>query len=579
MRIESGRSIGEKCRVPALPCRWIFPELADPEIVSELRRAIGSTRFAAELLIGRGFASPAAAESYLQPRLKTLADPLRLPAMPAAVDRLLAAIDGGERIALYGDYDVDGVTSLALLARVLRAYGADPACFLPSRADEGYGLSPDGVARCVSEHAPRLVVAVDCGTSSVAEIAALAADGIDVLVLDHHECKTALPVCAALVNPKLGDDFQYLCSVGIVFKLVHALLLRRPIEGFVLREYLDLVALGTVADLVPLRDENRVLVKRGLTQLAQTRWVGLQALIDVSGLKAPLSPANIGFGLGPRLNAAGRLGTAQDALELLMTEDPVRARTIAANLDAQNRERRAVEEDVFRQAEAQLAEWFDPERDAAIVVGAPGWHPGVVGIVASRLQKHHHRPAVVIGFDEAGFGKGSGRSIEGFSLVAALAHCGQFLEKHGGHEMAAGLTLRQERFVDFRENFRKCAGALLTAEQLQPRLRVDVEITLGEIDYELLDQHEALQPFGMANPQPLFCARGVTLAAEPRVMKEKHFSLLLRQGGDEYRAVWFGAAAHALPRLPWDIAFHIERNDWQGTVSPQIHIRAVRHSE
>jgi len=547
--------------------------------VSELRRAIGSTRFAAELLVGRGFGSPAAAETYLQPRLKSLSDPMLLPAMPAAVERLLAAIDRKERIALYGDYDVDGVTSLALLARVLRAYGADPACFLPSRVDEGYGLSPDGVARCVSEHTPQLVVAVDCGTSSVAEIASLAAEGIDVIVLDHHECKTALPVCTALVNPKFGDDFQYLCSVGIVFKLVHALLKRRPIDGFVLREYLDLVALGTVADLVPLRDENRVLVKRGLTQLAQTRWVGLQALIDVSGLKTPLSPANIGFGLGPRLNAAGRLGTAQDALELLLTEDAGRARAIAANLDAQNRERRAVEEDVFRQAEVQLAEWFDPQRDAAIVVGAPGWHPGVVGIVASRLQKHHHRPTFVIGFDEGGVGKGSGRSIEGYSLVAALAQCGHCLEKHGGHEMAAGLTLRQENFENFREAFRKCAGALLTAEQLQPRLHVDVEITLGEIDYELLDQHEALQPFGMANPQPLFCARGVSLVNEPRVMKEKHLSLLLRQGGDEYRAVWFGAAAQTLPRLPWDIAFHIERNEWQGSVSPQIHIRAVRRAE
>ncbi len=439
MQVETCRSFGEKSRVPAISCRWIFPKPADSKAVGELRLATGCARFAAELLVARGFGAPPSAESYLQPRLKSLSDPSLLPAMPAAVDRLLAAIDRKERIALYGDYDVDGVTSLALLSRILRAYGAEPACFLPSRVDEGYGMSPDGVARCVSEHAPQLVVAVDCGTSSVAEIARLAAEGIDVVVLDHHECKTALPVCTALVNPKLGDDFHYLCSVGIVFKLVHALLKRRPIEGVDLRHYLDLVALGTVADLVPLREENRVLVKRGLAQLEQTRWVGLQELIDVSGLRTPLSPANIGFGLGPRLNAAGRLGTAQDALELLLTEDRGRARMLAANLD--------------------------------------------------------------------------------------------------------------------------------------------VEITLGEIDYELLDQHEALQPFGMANPQPLFCARGVTLVAEPRVMKEKHLSLLLRQGGDEYRAVWFGAASQTLPRLPWDIAFHIERNEWQGSVSPQIQIRAVRKAE
>jgi len=565
--------------MPVSATRWIFPEPADAAVVQSLTRELGVARFVAELLVRRGLGEVGKAEGFLQPRLKSLADPTRLPAMGAAVERLLAAIDRQERIALYGDYDVDGVTSIALLTRVLRAFGSEPACFLPSRVDEGYGLSPDGVARCVAEHAPQLIVAVDCGTSSVAEIAELARQGVDVIVLDHHECKDELPKCVALVNPKLGDDFHYLCSVGIVFKVAHALLKRRPLEGFDLRDYLDLVALGTVADLVPLRAENRAIVKRGLVQLEKTRWVGLRELVTVSALRAPYSPANIGFGLGPRLNAAGRLGTAQDALELLLTEDAGRARTIAANLDAQNRERRAVEDDVLRQAEEQLAGWFDPERHAAIVVGAAGWHPGVVGIVASRLQKRYHRPTLVIGFDESGLGKGSGRSIEGLSLVESLARCGDLLEKHGGHEMAAGLTLRQEHFEEFRERFCACAGELLSAEQLQPRLRLDVEINLGEIDYDLLDQHEALQPFGMSHPQPLFYARGVTLAAEPRVMKEKHRSLLLRQRGDEYRAVWFGSASEELPRLPWDIAFHLERNEWQGNVSPQIQIRAVRHSE
>lgn len=559
--------------------RWILPPPADAKAVAGLMRELGLARFAAELLARRGVVAAADGDRFLQPRLQWLSEPSLLPNMDAAVARLLAAIDRGERVVIYGDYDVDGVTSIALLTRVLRAYGCEPACFLPSRVEEGYGLSADGVARCVREHAPQLIVAVDCGTSSGAEIAALAAQGIEVVVLDHHECPVVPAACAALVNPKLGATFHYLCSVGIVFKVAHALLKRRPVAGFDLREYLDLVALGTVADLVPLRDENRALVKRGLAQLAQTKWVGLRALIEVSALRAPFTPANIGFGLGPRLNAAGRLGTAQDALELLLTEDEARAREIAANLDRQNRERRAVEEDVLRQAEAQLAEWFDAARDAAIVVGAAGWHPGVVGIVASRLQKRHHRPALVIGFDEAGLGKGSGRSIEGLSLVAALAQCGEFLEKHGGHEMAAGLTLRQPRFEEFRAAFRACAGRALTAQQLQPRLHLDVEITLGEIDYDLLEHHESLQPFGMGNPQPLFCARGVTLAAEPRVLKEKHLLLVLQQGGEECRAVWFGAAAEPLPPPPWDIAFQIERNEWQGTISPQMHLRAVRAAE
>lgn len=558
--------------------RWLFPSPIDTALVARLTKELGVARFVAELLVRRGLHEPAAAARFLQPQLKTLGDPFALPNMAAAVERIFAAFDHGERIVLYGDYDVDGVTSLALLVRVLRAYGAKAECFLPSRVDEGYGLSADGVARCVSEHGPQLLIAVDCGTSSVVEIAALQAQGVDVVVLDHHECKDALPACVALVNPKLANDYHYLCSVGLVFKLAHALLKRRPLAGFDLRETLDLVALGTVADLVPLRDENRVFVRRGLVELERTRWPGLRALIEVAGLKPPFKPADVGFGLGPRLNAAGRLGTAQDALELLLTEDASRARTLAAGLDAQNRERRTVEDDVLRQAEAQLAGWFDMERDAAIVVGAPGWHPGVVGIVASRLQRRHHRPTLVIGFDETGLGKGSGRSIPGLSLVAALAHCGALLERHGGHEMAAGLTLREVNFERFRDAFRECARTMLSAEQLQPLQNLDVELALGEIDYELLAAHESLQPFGMANPQPVFVSRGVTLVFEPRVMKEKHLSLMLRQGRDEHRAVWFGAAAETLPRQPWDIAFTIERNEWQGSVSAQIHIKAVRSS-
>ena len=560
------------------PSRWILPEPTDPAAVQRLVKGAGLARFVAEVLLRRGVGSPEEAARFLDPRLKSLGDPFALPNMDAAVTRIFAALDRREKIVLYGDYDVDGVTSLALLTRVLRAYGAEAPCFLPLRADEGYGLSADGVARCVAEHAPGLLIAVDCGTSSVAEIAVLQAQGVDVVVIDHHECKDALPPCVALVNPKLGEDFHYLCSVGLVFKTAHALLKRRPLPDFDLRAHLDLVALGTVADLVPLHGENRALVKRGLTQLAETRRPGLRELIAVSGLRAPFTTMNIGFGLAPRLNAAGRLGTAQDALELLLTEDASRARTIAASLDAQNRERRTVEDDVLRQAEAQVAEGFDAVRDAAIVVGAQGWHTGVIGIVASRLQKRFHRPALVIGFDETGVGKGSGRSIAGLSLVAALAACGEFLEKHGGHDMAAGLTIREARFAEFRAAFLAHALGRLSGEQLQPRLHLDAELTLGEIDYDLLAHHEALQPFGMAHPQPLFFARGVTLAAEPRVMKEKHLSLVLRQNGDEYRAVWFGAANEVRPRLPWDIAFQIERNEWQGRITPQIHIRAVRAS-
>ncbi len=556
--------------------RWILPEPARPEIRRALTSNLGVPDFVAELLCRRGFETPEDAAAFLDPRLKNLSDPFLLPNMGAAVERLLAAIDRHERIVLYGDYDVDGVTSIALLTRILRCFGADPQCFLPLRMDEGYGLSPDGVARCVAELRPQLLVAVDCGTASVAEIAQLRRDGVDVIVFDHHEGKAELPDCCALVNPKLGDDFHYLCSAGIAFKVAHALLKRRPVAGLDLRHYLDLVALGTVADLVPLTAENRTLVKRGLAQVSVSRWIGIRALAEVAGVGSQITAGDVGFKLGPRMNAAGRLGTAQDALELLLTEDPLRARKLAESLDGQNRERRAVEDAVLEAAEAQLADCFLPERDAAIVVGAQGWHLGVIGIVASRLMKKHYRPTLVIGFDDDGLGKGSGRSIRGLSLVQALSDCGHLLEKHGGHEMAAGFALRESQFGDFCEAFRKCARSRLVDEQLQPLLELDAEVTLGEVRHSLLAQHEALQPFGMGNGQPLYYARDVSLIAEPRVMKEKHLSLSFRQGSHESRAVWFGAAREPLPRLPWDIAFTVERNEYQGNVSAQIQIRAVR---
>ncbi len=530
----------------------------------------------AELLARRGFSAQEKAAHFLQPRLKTLSDPFLLPAMEAAVERILAAVDEHQCIVIYGDYDVDGVTSITILTRTLRAYGAEVAAFLPHRVDEGYGLSADGVARCVEEHCPELLLAVDCGTTSVAEIAQLAADGVDVVVLDHHEPKSELPPACALVNPKLGADFHYLCTAGLAFKLAHALLKRRPLPGFDLKDVLDLVAIGTVADIVPLVDENRVLVKAGLERLAESKWPGVRALIEVAGLKPPFNSTDVGFGLGPRLNAAGRLASAEAALELLLTDDPVRARLLAKSLDLHNRERRAIEDDVLTQARAQVLNKYDPDGDAAIVVGAAGWHPGVVGIVASRLQRLHHRPTIVIGFDTMGIGKGSGRSIEGFSLVTALGKSAQHLEKFGGHEMAAGLTIRQELFEDFRASFTDTARAMLTAEQLEQTLHLDAELQLSAVQLSLLKEHDAFHPFGAQNRQPVFFARRVSLGAEPRVMKEKHYSFLLRQGRAECRAVWWGAAEFPLPAAPWDVAFTISRNEWNGRVEPQLEIRDVR---
>nr|MBA2742979.1 DHH family phosphoesterase [Chthoniobacterales bacterium] len=369
----------------------------------------------ANLLKRKGFSCADDVNAFLQPRLRSLADPFLLPNMSAAVDRILQAIDRSERILLFGDYDVDGVTSLALLAEMLRAYGAEPHLFLPLRMDEGYGLSRESIERCWQQHQPQLLIAVDCGTSSVAEIAELKGRGTDVIVFDHHEPKAELPDCVAIVNPKLVDDcaFRYLCSAGVAFKVCHALLKRRPIDGFDLKGQLDLVALGTVADIVPLERENRLLVQHGSRATENGLRPGIRKLMEVAGVRSPICAEDIGFRLGPRLNAAGRLASAEAALRLLLTRNESEAAELAALLDVQNRERQQVEKEIFAAADEQVRSEFDALDHAAIVAGARDWHPGVLGIVASRLARKYHRPVIVIGFDSLGLGKGSGRSIEG----------------------------------------------------------------------------------------------------------------------------------------------------------------------
>jgi single-stranded-DNA-specific exonuclease len=533
------------------------------------------------MLARKGFVCREEVENFLHPRLKVLGDPFLLPEMNQAVTRLLAAFDQGERIVLFGDYDVDGVTSLALLDSVLRAYGASPALFLPMRMEEGYGLSHESMERCLQQHQPQLLVAVDCGTSSVAEIRQLREHGVDVVVLDHHEPKASLPECVALVNPKTdpASPFHYLCSVGIVFKLSHALLKTRPVPGFDLRSHLDLVALGTVADIVPLQGENRVLVQKGAEEIARSLRPGLKKLLKVSGVRGPVLPEHIGFRLGPRLNAAGRLTTAEKALRLLLTTDPAEADLLAESLDQQNRERQEVERQIFAAAEAKILAEYDSSIHAAIVVGARDWHPGVLGIVASRLARKFHRPAIVIGFDEAGQGKGSGRSIEGLSLVEALARCHEWLNKYGGHEMAAGLTLSEKNLAGFSDAFRRAARELLSDEQLQPRLRIDHEIALSEVNFEFLRWHELLQPFGNGNPQPLFYAREVESVTTPRVLKDKHLLLRLRQRNHHHRAVFFDGAGVELPPPPWDVAFRIKAGEYLGEARLDLHVQALRQSQ
>ena len=560
--------------------RWV---LAPPEELNGSAISWGEicgSECIARLLLRKGFRCAEEVDAFLRPRLGSLSDPFLLPQMREAVSRILDALQRRERIVLFGDYDVDGVTSLALLAEMLRAYGSAPELFLPLRMEEGYGLSPESIERCLGQYRPQLLIAVDCGTSSSKEIADLRKRGVDVIVFDHHEPKSALPYCIAIVNPKTTESgFEYLCSVGIVFKLCHALLKTRPLPEFDLKSKLDLVALGTVADIVPLRAENRILVQRGAIEIAHTSRVGLRKLIQVAGIRPPILPEDIGYRLGPRLNAAGRLSTAEKSLRLLLTDDDSEATMLAAELDRQNRERQEVEKQIFEVATGKLKERSDATYDAAIVVGARDWHQGVLGIVASRIARRYHRPTIVIGFDENGMGKGSGRSIEGLNLVEALSRCAERLDKFGGHEMAAGLALHEENFDLFADAFRKAAREVLSEEALQPCVRLDHELAFTEIDMDFLRWHEMLQPFGNGNTQPLFLAREVEPVALPRVVNEKHLIFRLRQGNRHRRAVFFDGVTNPLPPTPWDIAFRIRADEYEGETLVGMQIEAVRQAE
>ena len=451
-------------------------------------------------------------QSFLEPRLRQLEDPFLLPEMERAVDRLRRAIELGEGIVLYGDYDVDGVASLALLQRILTVFGARVSCFLPLRAEEGYGLSPSGVERCFAEYSPELLIAVDCGTNSAREVAIIRKRGADVIVLDHHEVSGEKPDCVALVNPKADGRFQYLCSAGVAFKVVHALLKQWPNANIDLKDYLDIVALATLADLVPLVGENRILVHRGLQQMARTRWPGLAALMTISNVRAPVRGSDVGFRLGPRINASGRLGTALESLRLLLCNDIREATQVADSLDRQNRARQSVERELILEVERWVEEYYDAASHASIVAGRREWHHGVLGIVAARIMRRHHRPTLLVGFDEGGLGKGSGRSIEGLSLVEALRQCAVPLGKirrtrDGGwrHHSAGSVRRFPARIRNFHARTRQRgdphAQAAARCGTVHGRRLALAARNAGTVE-----------PYGMGNSQPVFAARTVTPA-------------------------------------------------------------------
>jgi single-stranded-DNA-specific exonuclease len=562
--------------------RWT-PALPQPLLAETLAAQLKIPPLLAQCLVNRGHSELAEVENFLAPRLKNLADPFLLPNMAAAVERLLRAREQDEPLVIFGDYDVDGVTSTALLVEVLRSLGWTVDFYLPHRMDEGYGLSRDGVENCLNKFSVKLLLAVDCGSTAIETISWLRERGMDVIVLDHHQVSNPAPAAVALVNPQLAGEneisFRELCSAGLAFKLAHAILKRgreTNLPGaaeFDLKQLLDLVALGTIADLVPLIGENRILVSAGLEKLSTTTRPGLVALKEVAQCPLQLGAYEVSFQLAPRLNAAGRLETAEEALHLVLAPDLKTAMPLAQELDLRNRERQRIERSISDEAIGVVRSKFDAQKDFVIVEGQLLWHIGVVGIVASRVLSQFYRPTFIIG-GEGDAWRGSGRSIAGFDLAAALRECDDLLIRHGGHAMAAGVTIHPNNLDAFRTRLNEIARRSLKPEDLQPPLRLDAEVELKEISLATLAELDRLKPMGQGNPSVQFFARGVTHGRPLQCMgaEKQHVKMWVKDGAVTHECVWWGAGNASLPVGKFDLAFAPQINEFNGWTTVQLKV-------
>jgi single-stranded-DNA-specific exonuclease len=548
--------------------RWVEPAVADPAAVAACGPALGIPEPVAQILVRRGFSDPEAVKAFLRPHLGLLHPPERMHGMAFAAERLGLAVERSEPVLVYGDYDVDGITSTVLLTRVLRDLGGRADWFIPHRIEHGYGLSAAGLNAALRRPV-KLLVCCDCGVGSPEQIRVARARDIDVIVADHHEPGPQLPETLALLNPK-QPACHYpeteLAAVGIVFKLCEALFTRFGRERRELYRYLDLVALGTIADVAPALGENRVFIKFGLLQLERTLNPGLRALLELTGLSGrPLTPGSVGFVLAPRINAVGRMGSAAAGAELLLTEDDAEAARLAELLEEENRFRREVDRRTLDEARAALA-GFDRERQFTIVRSG-AWHPGVVGIVASRLVEEFHRPVVLVAMGSDGIGKGSARSIPRFHVYRALAACGSDLLEYGGHAAAAGLRLHTSRIDAFTDAFEAHARVVLNTGDLMPEIRIDLDLSVLDLT-ELSQLLRHFAPFGPGNARPVLAVRNLELVGYPRVIGEEHVQMRVGRDGRTLDTIGFRMASRLKDvnpvAGPFAIAFTLVEDEFAG---------------
>jgi single-stranded-DNA-specific exonuclease len=564
-----------------IPARWSLADRPDPALVTALAADLKIPEPLASILVQRGLGEAVVAKAFLRPELERLSDPLAWADMGPAVERVVAAVREGAPILVHGDYDVDGQCAAALLTRVLRTAGATVHAFVPHRLRDGYDFGPAGLAQADRVGAG-LIVTCDCGITAIEPVRAARAAGREVIVTDHHLPGDALPPASAVLDPRRADCPSLekdLCGTGVAFKLAQALMPALGLSPNVPLHFLDYVALATVADVVPLVGENRILVRHGLKMLAESRWTGLRALVETAGLAGkPLRAGHVGFILAPRLNAAGRIGEPQDGLRLLLTDDPTEAAALARDLETLNARRQALDQRILDEA-IELAERTLLPEHHALVLAADGWHPGVIGIVASRLVERYGRPTFLVAW-EAETGRGSGRSVAGFDLHEALHRVGHLLEKYGGHTMAAGLTMRRDRFEAFRVAFLGVARELLRPDDLVPAQRVDLELPLGLVSEELEKLMRYLEPCGPGNPAPVFGVRGAR-AVQARRVGANHLRFLLDDGSGVLPAIgfqWADIVPDGWLTQPLDVAFRLERDEWQGRANLQARIASIAPS-
>jgi single-stranded-DNA-specific exonuclease len=555
--------------------RWILPQAASPEVVSALQDALNLPEVACQLLAIRGHTAGEAAKRYLRPRLEHIEQGGLLD-LDVAIERLMAAAKRGETVLVHGDYDVDGMTSTTILVRTLESIGAKPVPFIPRRATDGYDLTAAGV-NAAKAAAASLVVTCDCGTSAIAPVKELRASGIDVIIIDHHLPTGEIAAPNALLNPKrpgCPSVDKDLCAAGVVFKLALALMRSAGGNENLVYNMLDLVALATIADIAPLRGENRVLARYGLKLLNDQPCLGLRALIRSAGLEGkPITAGRVGFVIAPRLNAVGRLGHALRGVELLLAKDEHTANGIARELEELNVQRQEIDRQTLVDARKRVLE-MDLDSTYGIVVAEQGWHAGVIGIVASRIVEEFGRPTVLVAL-VGGEGKGSGRSISPFDLHAGLSECRDLFKRFGGHRSAAGVTIAADRVDDFARRFNEVAASRLTPEDLMPEIRVDLQAPLADANERLESIFRHLEPCGMGNPSPVMMVRGATVVGLPRVVGKDGLKVVFRQGEDAITAVGWGLA-HRREDIreseSYDVAFKLERDEYRGVTRLQARL-------